>query len=214
MMVEDFIFQKLCGRKVFTVPYLMTTLSCSLRTVRRRLKSWKTYSSINKNGKYYTLPDVPTFGANGLWNYRSILFSQHGNLKQTLLHFIDQSPMGLMAYELMEQVALPSNSSFLSHLQSASEVRREKHGGHSIYFSPVTKIYTQQKRERIRFALQARTQFPDEEAVMVLVEFIKHPHLGPEELAYRISRQGRSIAPEAIRWFFESHGLLKKKLRI
>ena len=48
---------------VLTIDELSGILMCSLITVRRRLKEWRVCSSYNKNGRYYTLPSIPTFNA-------------------------------------------------------------------------------------------------------------------------------------------------------
>ena len=75
-------------RKVITVDTLSSLLDSSVKTARRRLKLWEAYTSYNENGRYYTLPDIPEFDANGLWSYRSIRFSKYGNLKQTAIQLI------------------------------------------------------------------------------------------------------------------------------
>jgi hypothetical protein len=50
----------------------------------------------------------------------------------------------------------------------------------------------------------------DQEAVMILVELVKSPRIGIEQLATRVAQQGRWVAPEAIRTFLEQHDLVKK----
>ena len=60
-------------------------LGSSLVTARRRLRQWKAYTSYNQNGRYYVLPDIAKFDTDGLWRHQDILFSQHGNLKQTVI---------------------------------------------------------------------------------------------------------------------------------
>jgi hypothetical protein len=60
------------------------------------------------------------------------------------------------------------------------------------------------------FRLGAK-QFPsDADAVLILVQFIKHPNVGLEELSNKIAQQGKRIEPAVIRSFLEYHGLLKK----
>jgi len=46
--------------------------------------------------------------------------------------------------------------------------------------------------------------------VLILVQYIKHPHSGIEELAERVARQGKRIDPRVIQSFLEHHHLLKK----
>ena len=47
--------------KIFTLKRLVSILDCSSRTAQVKLKLWKAYTSYNKNGKYYTLPEIPHF---------------------------------------------------------------------------------------------------------------------------------------------------------
>ncbi len=65
------IFRK---EKVMTIKQFVDLLHCCERTVQRRLRQWRTYTSYNYNGRYYTLPDIPKFDENGLWGYRRIFF--------------------------------------------------------------------------------------------------------------------------------------------
>jgi len=126
-MDETRVLEKFRRQKVITIEQLVELLKCSVITARRRLKKWQTYTSINKNGRYYTLPQIPVFDKNGLWWYQTILFSRHGNLKQTIVSLVTDSPNGLSAAEVSELVDIAANSSFLSQLKSASGVKREKH---------------------------------------------------------------------------------------
>jgi len=50
----------------------------------------------------------------------------------------------------------------------------------------------------------------DEEAVLILVQYIKHSHMGIEGISERLAQQGKIIAPSLIRSFLEHHDLLKK----
>ena len=84
-MDEKYVLQRFRRQKIITIEQLVRLLKCTVITVRQRLKKWKTYTIINKNGRYYTLTKIPVFDENGLWKYQTVLFSKHGNLKQTAL---------------------------------------------------------------------------------------------------------------------------------
>ena len=73
-------------KKVLTIDELVAVLNCSHVTVRRRLKEWNTYSSYNKNNRYYTLPTIPKFSKKGIWKYRDIFFSKYRTNKKTIIH--------------------------------------------------------------------------------------------------------------------------------
>lgn len=204
-MDETRVLEKFRRQKVITIEQLVELLKCSVITARRRLKKWQTYTSINKNGCYYTLPQVPVFDENGLWKYQTILFSKHGNLKQTIVSLITDSPKGLSGAQIAGLVDIAANSSFLSQFKGVPGVKREKHQGRYIYLSDRPEILSRQKQAR------APVGFPtDAQAVLILVQLIKYPDIGIEQLAEHVSRQGQSIKPAAIKSFLRFHDLLKK----
>lgn len=210
-MDEKQVLDRFRRQKIATIEQLVKWLKCSVMTVRRRLKEWRSFTSINQNGRYYTLPQVSVFNPNGLWRYQRVLFSKHGNLKQTVVALITNSARGLSAVEIARLVDLAPNSSFISRMANVAGVQREKHQGRFVYLSERPEIYTLQK-----YALASGRQgagvLSDQEAVMILVELLKHPGIGIEQLAARVSKQGQWVEPEAIRAFLELHDLVKKTL--
>ena len=208
-MDETRVLEKFRREKIITIGQLIEWLKCSVITARRRLKKWQTYTSINNNGRYYTLPQMPVFDENGLWKYKTVLFSKHGNLKQTIVALITESEKGLSAVEIAELVGLVANSSFLSRIKSVPGVRRQKHQGRFIYLSDQPQIYSRQMQTRA--SRQTGADFPsDTEAVQILVELIKHPDIGIEQLAAKVAKPGKQVAPAMIRRFLRFHDLLKK----
>jgi hypothetical protein len=204
-MDENHVLQNFRRQKIITIEQLIRMLQCSVITARRRLKKWQTYTSINKNGRYYTLPQIPVFDKNGLWKYQTVIFSKHGNLKQTIVALITASQKGLSAVDIGQLVDLVPNSSFLSQFKDVPGVKREKHQGRFIYLSDSPEIYTRQKQQ------WTTIDFPtDAQAVVILVQLIKHPDISIEQLADRVSDQGQSVEPAIIRSFLQFHDLLKK----
>ena len=55
-MNENRVLEKFRRQKIITIGQLVEWLKCSVITARRRLKKWQSYTSINNNGRYYTLP--------------------------------------------------------------------------------------------------------------------------------------------------------------
>jgi hypothetical protein len=207
-MDETSVLKRFRRLKVLTIEQLVDLLKSSMMTARRRLKKWKALTSFNQNGRYYTLPETPKFDNHGIWEYQRILFSNYGNLKQTILELIRRSEAGLSAREVAHIVKIPPNSSIFSQLQRVSGIKREKHQGHFVYFSDEPQTYQKQKSALPR--PQAAALPSDEEAVLILVQYIKHPHIGVEELSERVARQGKRMEPSVIERFLEHHGLLKK----
>lgn len=201
------VFKK---KKVLMIQELSGLLGSSLVTARRRLKQWRAYTSYNQNGRYYVLPDIAKFDTHGLWRHQDILFSQHGNLKQTVIALVKNSHAGLTGSQIGELVSLAPRS-FLSHFRNESQLRRKMIEGRFVYFASDKATCSQQKTFRQTPMNQAETRGPtDAEAVVILVERIKHPGLPIETLAKKLHKAGYRFSAEAIRRFLDSHGLLKK----
>jgi len=196
-------------KKVVTLAELMVTLNCSRRTAQRRLAQWEAISSYNRNGRYYTLPDIPTFDANGLWRYRDVFFSRFGSLPETFVALVARSPAGLTSSEAGEVLGLRP-SSFLWSLRDHPGLKREKHRGHYLYLSSDSARAQGQRQQRalMRGALRLPT---DSEAVGILIEKIKHPGLSDEELSRRLEKQKVFVEPRIIHDFFLRHNLAVKK---
>ena len=197
-------FQRL---KVLTIEQIVRLIESSVITARRQLKKWRAYTSFNMNGRYYTLPGIPRFDENGIWKYQRVLFSKHGTLTQTICQLIGRSKGGLSAKQIAQVVEIASNSSVFSRLHGVPGIRRERYQGRFVYFSD--ERYEEQKAALCR-AEQA-SPLSDAEAVMILVQYIKHPQSSIEELAERVrTGQGRSIDCNVIHGFLERHDVLKK----
>ena len=201
--------------KVIVVDELIEILECSLPTVRRRLKQWQTYTSYNHNGRYYVLPDIPKFDKNGLWQYKTVLFCKHGNLRQAVIHLVVNSTAGLTTKEA-EELLQVSMASFMPCCRHLPQLCRENIGGQFVYFSSDEQIFIKQKRNRLKYIeCTGLIKLPtDAEAVIILVERIKYPRLNINQLAGRLTKKGHLIKAGIIKNLFQQQGLFKKKLRI
>lgn len=208
-MDEKNVLRKFRAKKVFTIEPLICLLKCSIITARRRLKEWKAHTSINKNGRYYVLPEIAVFDNNGLWEYRGIIFSKYGNLKSTIIELITQSRAGLSGNDICKAVGLKANSSFITQFCDVAGTRREKHNGRFIYLSDNNDRYIKQKMERELLG-DDRKVLSDADAVVILVQYIKHPDISIEGLAQMVALEGRIFEPMVIRNFLGQHDLLKK----
>lgn len=93
--------------KIATMNELMVLLKTTNRmTVFRRLKAIDYISSFSAAGKYYTLKSVALFNNAGLWIFNEIGFSQFGNLKDTLLFYIEGSEFGQTYEELKNKIKI------------------------------------------------------------------------------------------------------------
>lgn len=207
---DTLILKIIFRKKIITINALSSLLNSSIKTARRRLKLWKAYTSYNENGGYYTLATIPEFDDNGLWVYQQVRFSKYGNLKQTIVHLINRSMSGLDAAEMSDLLGIPVLS-FLTVLRSHPDIKREKIQGRYVYFSAVETDYIKQKDRRA--GISRVKQLPsDIEAIIILVETIKNPHLSIEGLALKLRDNQCSVTPESIRNLFNYHGLTVKKM--
>jgi len=142
--VKEFL-KTIYGRdKVMTIKELIKRMMVSEITVRRKLKKSGALTSFNRNGKYYTLPHIPVFDSYGLWNYKEIRFSRHGNMHQTIIQLVNQSLCGLHAGAIGELIGYPPHS-LLNKLCAKSLIKREKLHGRYVYFSIKDQLYKSQR---------------------------------------------------------------------
>jgi len=194
---------------ILTLEEVADLIHSTIYTARRRLKEWQALSSYNQNGRYYTLPDVPTFDANGLWQWRGVYFSRYGNLKQTVVELVRLAPAGLDAGELRSLLELDPRS-FLSALAKHPQLKREKMSGRFVYYCSTPSRYNKQQQCRQMLNTKERQPTPSE-AVAILVEKIKHPSMSTKELSRRLRKQNMSVTPAIIQNLFIRHALTLKK---
>ena len=63
---DNKILKIILKRKIITIDTLSSLLNSSIKTARHRLKLWKARTSYNENERFYPLPNIPEFDANGL----------------------------------------------------------------------------------------------------------------------------------------------------
>lgn len=210
---DSSIFMAFKEKKVLDIKQITKLLDCSTPTARRRLKQWQAYTSYNKNGRYYTLKTIAQFDNNGLWHYGDIFFSKYGNLKKTVIQLVNTSKEGLTGSQIGNLVGL-SPRSFLSHFRNEPQLLRDKLDNQFVYFSIEKECVMGQKERRTQLKRKQIKLPPDAIAVVILVEWIKHPKLSIERLSSSLRRKGYQIKSEEILNLFEYHGLSKKKSRI
>lgn len=203
------VFRFLEGSKVFTLDKLLSLLSCSTPTARLKLKQWKAYTSYNKNSRYYAMPTVACFDENGMWHYENIFFSKYGNLRNTVIHLINNSSSGLSGKEIGDFVRLPVRS-FLHHFRNIAGIQREKREGVYIYFSEDPDRYKQQLQGRLNRLESPDKLFTDADSVVILTALIKHHEIGMEDIMALPEVRARKFSHAVIGDFMNRHGLLKK----
>lgn len=203
------VFNFLEDIRVFTLDQLMASLKCSMPTARLKLKQWQAYTSYNQNSRYYALPTVPHFDENGLWFYKNIFFSQYGNLRDTVVHLINNSPSGLTGNEIGDLVNL-SPRSFLHHFREVVGIQRQKVEGVYAYYSDDPGRYKVQFQNRSGAVVSAGERLSDADAVIILAALIKQHGLGLEDIMELPEVRRRNLPRPVIGEFLDRHDLLKK----
>jgi len=193
--------------KIMTLVELSGLVGRSGRTVHRRLREWGAISSYNCNGRYYCLPEVAEFDEHGLWRFRCAAFSRHGTLTDSVAALVRSSAAGLAAAEL-EGILGVGVQSFAARLCAGGTVDRFRHDGRFVYVSSDPNRGRQQREARMRASDAGLPS--DAEAVEVLVEMIRRPAAGLDEVARALAARGTPVAADRIARLLERHGLAKK----
>ena len=101
-------------------------------TVYRKLNELGYLTSYTHGNRYYTLEGIANFNKQGLWSCKSIGFSIHGTLLNTLVHFIDNADDGFFSEELKSLLHVNVKPSLLK-LFKQDRVTRKKHLGRYLY---------------------------------------------------------------------------------
>jgi len=205
--------QSFAERRVLTVADLISILSCSLVTVRRRLAEWNAYTSYNMNGRYYTLPSIPVFDKNGIWRYRDIYFSRYGTLKNTVVELARKSKRGLDHAELQQIIGL-NPKCFMARFKELPGIRKERQKNRIVYFSSDPTRNEAQRRNRFPPEPSVATLPPDAQSIIILVEFIHHPTMSIDELTAQLRGKAHEVTAADIAALFQRYRIDKKKLNM
>lgn len=209
---KNYLLSLFDQKKCWTIEEISQYLDYSLISIRRFLKAIGYYSSFTDNSKWYTLLTIPSFNKKGLWFYQKIGFSMHGNLNQTILHFINTSPQGLTAKKLSNIIST-SCSPVLNVMYKKKQIDRFKTTKGFVHISIEENIKRLQlKRIEALIPDKKIKRLNPQTAIFVLVEFIKHPRISFVELSKAVEKKQVKAPPEAIAQLFKEHDLKKTLL--
>ncbi len=119
--------------KIATIEELKSVLDTRAPiTVFRKLRELGYLSSYTHGNRYYTLESIAKFNEQGIWSFRSVSFSIHGTLINTLEHWIGEAEEGLFSEELTNLLHVNVKPSLLK-LFKQGRVARIKHIGCYLY---------------------------------------------------------------------------------
>ena len=197
--------------KCWKIKDLSSYLKYSVISVRIFLKKIGYYSSISHNSKWYTLRHIPKFNTNGLWFHKTIVFSKHGNLNQTISYFIDNSSGGLTGKEISEIITFPCLV-VLNKMQKANQLHRIKTKRNFMYLSK-DKSLRQIQINNI-YSTDYSPLPSDIDGIKILVEIIKHPEYTFEELTEKLKTNGIICSSASIELFLQKNNIEKKTLNL
>jgi len=139
------LLQLFKNQKIATMLELKNALgSNSSVTIFRKLKGLDYISSCSHSGKYYSLKRIARFNSKGLWVFKSVLFSIHGTLAETIKVFIEDSEQGYSSIELEKLLQVKPNEPLLELIKN-KVICREKMFGNYVYFSKNSMVRKRQE---------------------------------------------------------------------
>lgn len=165
----DVLRQFLRRNRIATLPQLKHLLGTEADiTVFRKLKELSYRTSYSHRGSFYTLDEIATFDAQGLWSFDSVWFSRHGTLVATTEDRVTQSEAGYFASELEAVLHVPVKEPLLQ-LVAQGRIARQSVSGLYLYCAGNPRTRQQQLRARQSLPDSA-TAVPEDERRRRLVQ--------------------------------------------
>ncbi len=155
---RDDAVRKLCEeRRVFTLNELKLCLGTrSTMTVFRSLSRLSYLTSYSHRGRFYTLPSIPDFDMFGLWSDGPALFSQNGNLLETIEALVVAAEAGYTSNELEGLLKVEVKHALLKLVRRKTLERKKcGSGAEHVYFSSDKSVRYQQELNRSGHDFQA-----------------------------------------------------------
>jgi hypothetical protein len=203
-------------RPVATLEQLRSALDISHMTVFRALKQHGYFTSFNHNARYYTLRQTPRFDANGLWFYRSIGFSRHRTLPDTLLAVVNASPAGYTPSDLALLLRTPVNN-LLATLARRQRLARRGSGRSVVYLALHPQRQQEQWLQRCNGGDPSPTRpvlpanLSPATILPLLAELMRSPEDSIDQLARTLRRQSLPVDPPDVQAVFAFYQLEKKE---
>lgn len=196
---------------------LAEQLECSTKTIRRALASVGYFTSINHNGAFITLREMPQFDQQGLWSYESVRFSKHGNLPQTIQQIARQAAAGATVQEL-EQLVGTRVHNHVSQLLRKGQLSRFFVGRNVVYAAadPRRQASQQQARQAMQpeptVVVPALDLPPGLDAlrvIQVLVDLLQRPEASIAAIARGLQARRVDVRAEQVRQILDFYRLKK-----
>jgi len=196
----------------------LATLSAALKTssrmsVFRRLSALGHLSSCSHAGRYYTLPDIPQFNPDGLWQYQGVCFSRDGSLKATVERLVEQSEAGRTHPELHARLHLRVHNTLLD-LVEGGRIGRQTWRGHYLYLSATPARAASQLSRRRQQPAELGPPLPEPPTAVVievLLDLVHSARVRPdaERVAERLAARGLPVTVDQVQAIFSRYELKK-----
>jgi hypothetical protein len=203
-------------RRIADLPAVFAALrTTSVMTAHRRLSELAYLSSYSHAGRFYTLPDIATFDADGLWMHEGVGFSRCGTLKDTVPALVDRAEAGLFHRDLQARLQVRVHNTLLELVQ-ARRLGREVVAGDYLYVSADAPRAQAQLAQRHSLATtESIAPVAPGAAVVIeiLIEVIRVAGVrgDAKAVAARLSARGLVVTVEQVQQVFIQHGLPEKK---
>jgi hypothetical protein len=158
-----------------------------------------------------TIDEVAEFDSRGLWAWKTARFSKHGNLKETVWCFVEDSEQGMTHRELATLLGVRTHNSLLE-LVEEDWVHRERLGPTFVYLSHKASARREQARRRKTLLAEGERPRPTtRQVIATLLELIKDSRVARSQVVLRCQRGGVSISRELVDAIFETYDLDKKR---
>ena len=200
-----------------TANELMSQLGFSRSSITRHLKKNKALTSVNSNGQYYVLPKSVKFNKYGLVNVEGKVFSRHGNLLDTIVNIINESPCGFFTVDIEELVETNVQSQCLN-LFKEKKIFRKRYGKTYCNFAIEKKEREQQlsTRSPVVSIRDIDSQLDDEtidslrDTTKVIIAYVRNPQLSPKSIALSLFRRGNDITTKKVIATLKKYDIVKK----
>jgi hypothetical protein len=197
--------------RILTIEQLRRKIDASRSTILRRLGEHGYYSSYNHSGKFLTIAEVAEFDSRGIWSFKAARFSKHGNLRETVAHFVSASQAGLNHAELTTLLGVRVHNPLFDLVDDGS-VARQRIGGSYVYLNSKVRARKQQVKLRVELLKKAEKPRPSSRQIIAtLLELIADAEATPGEIVSRCQRAGTSISRQLVEVIFDQYDLDKKR---
>jgi transposase len=148
ILTEEEVVAFFKKHRVVTWEQLTSHFGITRQALQRKIKKHSHLTSLNHNHRYLALKQfIGNTNRYGLWSYKGIIFSIHGNTAKTIPHLINTSDRGLSTKEL-EQITSVMCRGILLKLLKQGEITRIREGFDYIYLSSKSGIRHAQLENR------------------------------------------------------------------